>query len=261
MSWLDLSDRIVFVTGAAGGIGRAIAHSFAAEGARLAMFDRDAEGLSRTADALGPGHCALPLDLSDTDAIAPTLSDAADQIGAPSILVNVAAMSLPAPLAEVSEADFNLQMTVNMTAALRTAQAFRTLRTADHPASIVNISSIAATHAVPYGSAYSPGKAALSMLTQQMAVEWGPEGIRSNVVSPGLILTPLSERFYADPADRQARENVVPSRRIGTPQDIADAVLFLASERAAYVNGAEILVDGGFTRTLMTHIPRKRLAD
>ncbi|WP_136637710.1 SDR family NAD(P)-dependent oxidoreductase [Pseudooceanicola onchidii] len=261
MSWLNLENRIAFVTGAAGGIGSAIARSFAAEGVRLAIFDRDADGLARTAESLGPGHVARPLDLSDTASIAPTLRAAAETSGAPTILVNVAAMSLPSALADVSEADFNLQMTVNMTAALLTAQTFRKLRAPGQPGAIVNISSIAATHAVPLGSAYSPGKAALSMLTQQQAVEWGPEGLRSNMVSPGLILTPLSERFYADPMDREARENVVPSRRIGTPQDIADAVLFLASDRADYVNGAEILVDGGFTRTLMTHIPRKRMAD
>ena len=260
MSWLDLSNRTAFVTGAAGGIGRAIANGLASEGARLVLFDRDAEGLAATRAELGDGHAAIALDLAETDRIAAVLTEAA-RTAAPSILVNVAAMSVPASLAEVTEEQFNRQMTVNMTAALLASQAFRALRDTARTGAIVNISSIAATHPVPLGAAYSPGKAALSMLTQQLAVEWGPEGIRSNLVSPGLILTPLSERFYADPEDRQARENVVPSRRIGRPEDIADAVLFLASDRADYVNGAEIVVDGGFTRTLMTHIPRKRMTD
>lgn len=259
MDWLDISGRRAFVTGAAGGIGRSIAISLAEAGARVAMFDRDAAGLAKTAGALSDGHMSQVLDLADTASIHPALSAAAETIGPPSILVNVAAMSLPAPLADVTEADFTAQMTINMTSTLLTAQSFRKLRNPDTPGAIVNISSIASSHAVPQGAAYSPAKAALSMLTRQLALEWGPENIRCNLVSPGLILTPLSEKFYEDAADREARENVVPSRRIGRPQDIADAVLFLSSDRASYVNGAEIVVDGGFTQTLMTHIPRKRL--
>ena len=259
MSWLDLENRTAFVTGAAGGIGQAIASSLAAQGVRLAIFDRDAHGLAAFATTLPDGTAHFPLDLNEPDKIAPTLETAAAQVGAPDILVNVAAMSMPGPLADISADALTTQFTVNTTAALLTAQAFRRLRNADRAGAIVNISSIAAEHTVPNGAGYSPSKSALSMLTRQLAVEWGPDGIRSNLVSPGLILTPLSAAFYDDPKDRAAREAVVPSRRIGQPQDIADAVLFLASPRADYVNGAEIVVDGGFTRTLMTHIPRKRM--
>lgn len=259
MSWLGLGNCTAFVTGAAGGIGQAIAASLAAQGVRLAVFDRDEQGLAALVATLPDGTAHFPLDLSETDQIAPTLNNAAAQVGAPDILVNVAAMSMPGPLADISAQALTTQFTVNTTAALLTAQAFRHLRNADRPGAIVNISSIAAEHTVPNGAGYSPSKSALSMLTRQLAVEWGPEGIRSNLVSPGLILTPLSAAFYDDPKDRAAREAVVPSRRIGRPQDIADAVLFLASPRSDYVNGAEIVVDGGFTRTLMTHIPRKRM--
>ena len=94
------------------------------------------------------------------------------------------------------------------------------------------------------------------MLSRQLAYEWGPRGVRSNVVSPGLVRTPLSESFYADPKTKAARESVVPLRRIGRVEDIADAVLYFASDRAGYVTGQEVIVDGGYAQTLMNHVPR-----
>ena len=94
------------------------------------------------------------------------------------------------------------------------------------------------------------------MLSRQLALEWGPDGIRSNVVSPGLIRTPMSESFYQQPDVKERREKMLPSRRIGTAQDIADAVIFLASARSTYVNGAEILVDGGLDQVVMELTPR-----
>jgi NAD(P)-dependent dehydrogenase (short-subunit alcohol dehydrogenase family) len=94
------------------------------------------------------------------------------------------------------------------------------------------------------------------MLSRQLAYEWGPLGVRSNVVSPGLVITPLSEAFYQDAEVRRAREERVPVGRIGKPEDMADAALFLASARAGYVNGQEIVVDGGLSQTLMGSVPR-----
>ena len=94
------------------------------------------------------------------------------------------------------------------------------------------------------------------MLSRQLAAEWGPSGVRSNTVSPGLIRTPLSQAFYDAPGVTEKRAAMVPSRRIGKPEDVADVVLFLASDRAAYVNGADILVDGGLSCMLMSLVPR-----
>ena len=121
---------------------------------------------------------------------------------------------------------------------------------------MVHIASIAATNPQPRSGAYSASKAAAAMLSRQLALEWGPDGIRSNVVSPGFIRTPMSEAFYQQPDVKERREKMLPSRRIGTPQDIADAVIFLASPRSAYVNGAEILVDGGLDQVMMELTPR-----
>jgi NAD(P)-dependent dehydrogenase (short-subunit alcohol dehydrogenase family) len=120
----------------------------------------------------------------------------------------------------------------------------------------VHIASISASQPQAFSGAYSPSKAAVAMLSRQLAFEWGPRGVRSNVVSPGLVRTPLSEEFYQTSSVLRRREEVVPVRRIGSPKDIADAAVFLSSERASYINGQEIVVDGGLSQTLMSHVPR-----
>ena len=94
------------------------------------------------------------------------------------------------------------------------------------------------------------------MLSRQLAAEWGSQGVRSNAVSPGLIRTPMSEAFYQHEETARRRAELVPAGRVGTPQDIADAVVWLASDRAAYISGEEVIVDGGVTQTLMGLIPR-----
>jgi len=121
---------------------------------------------------------------------------------------------------------------------------------------IVHIASIAASYPQSYSGAYSASKAGVVMLSRQLAVEWGSRGVRSNVVSPGMIRTPMTEGIYQAPGVHEARRALVPAQRIGRPEDIADTVVFLASERASYITGEEIIVDGGFTRTIMGVIPR-----
>jgi len=120
----------------------------------------------------------------------------------------------------------------------------------------VHIASIAAGQPQGMSGAYSVSKAGVAMLSRQLAFEWGPRGIRSNAVSPGLIRTPLSESFYRAPGVKERREAVVPLRAIGSPLDVANVVVFLASPRAGYITGQEIIVDGGFSQTLMSHVPR-----
>ena len=122
--------------------------------------------------------------------------------------------------------------------------------------SIVNIASIAATNPQPRSGSYSPSKAAVAMLSRGFALEWGQHGIRSNVVAPGLVRTPLSEAFYQAPGVLEARSNMVPIKRVAGPQDIADVVVFLASKRSSYCSGSHIVVDGGLDGMLMELTPR-----
>lgn len=120
---------------------------------------------------------------------------------------------------------------------------------------MVITASISGEHATPPGGAYSPSKAAALMLAKQLAVEWGPDGIRVNTVSPGMIVTPMTQVVYDDPAARAQREARVPLRRVGEPEDIANAVAMLLGPDAAYITGADLVVDGGLVNTLMAHNP------
>lgn len=157
-------------------------------------------------------------------------------------------------------ADWSRQININLNGYLRCARAFGQSMRAHGAGSIVHVASIAGSNPQPFSGAYSSTKAAILMLSRQLAFEWGPHGIRNNVISPGLTRTPLTEPYYADSQMREQRENAVPLRRIGVPEDIANVAIFLVSDRSSYMNGAEMVVDGGFTQSLMSHIPRPRRA-
>ncbi len=120
----------------------------------------------------------------------------------------------------------------------------------------MHVASIAGSQPQPLSGAYSASKAATVMMSRQLAAEWGPQGVRSNCVSPGLVQTPMSAAFYADADVKARREAMVPLRRIAGPEDMADVALFLASTRAGYITGQDIVVDGGLSQTLMGLVPR-----
>ena len=257
--WLGLAGKVAVVTGAAGGMGRAIALSFTAAGADVALLDRDGEGCTALAaeiNGAGGRAAAFACDTTDEAGVAATAAAVARDLGPADILVNNAGVLRPGPLATLGIAEWNALLAVNLTGYLICAQAFGPGMMQRGSGALVHIASIAASNPQPRSGAYSPSKAAVAMLSRQMALEWGPQGIRSNIVSPGLIRTPMSESFYQAPGIKERREAMLPSRRIGTPQDIADAVLFLASPRASYVNGAEILADGGLSTVVMEQTPR-----
>lgn len=257
--WLGLTGRVAIVTGAAGGIGGAIAGELAAAGAAVGLLDRDADGAAKAAEALRAGGAkafAAGCDTTDEASVAAAFAATRAALGPATILVNNAGILRPGPLAEIPLAAWNALMAVNLTGYLACAQAARLQMLEAGGGALVHIASIAATNPQPRSGAYSPSKAGVAMLSRQLALEWGPDGIRSNIVSPGFIRTPMSESFYQAPGILERREAIVPRRRVGTPQDIADAVTFLASARATYVNGAELLVDGGLDQVMMELTPR-----
>lgn len=259
VDWFGLDGQACAVTGASGGIGRAIALGLAGVGCRVALLDRDEAGMAETARLVrDAGGVALPLacDVSDPASVAAAAAASEAAHGPCGVLVNNAGLLRPGPLATLALAEWNLLLSVNLTGYFICAQTFGAQMRRRGGGAMVHTASIAAYHATGFGGAYSVAKAGIVMLSRQLATEWADVNIRSNVVNPGMIRTPLSEAFYADPAVTAARSGVIPAGRIGQPEDIAQAVLFLASPRAAYITGDEITVDGGFTRGLMGLIPR-----
>ena len=255
--WLGLAGRVCVVTGGGGGIGRAIAINLARAGALVGAIDRDDAGLSRTRTELhGSRHVIAPCDVTSRDSIVAAADTIGSTLGACQVLVNAAALLRPGSLDTLSLEEWNMVLSVNLTGYFLCAQIFGAQMRSQKRGSLVHVASIAGSHAQGRSGAYSVSKAGVIMLSRQLASEWGPAGVRSNVVSPGMVITPMSQAFYDTPGVTERRSAVTPLRRVGMPQDIADAVTFLASDRSAYINGDEIVVDGGYTRTIMNLVPR-----
>ena len=201
-NWLGLRGRVAVVTGATGGLGRAIAAGFAEAGVRLALLDRQHQAADEAAAEIqGRGGEAIGIacDVSQPDSVEAASRQVQEKLGSCDILVNNAAVLRPGALDTLSLADWNAMLSVNLTGYFLCAQVFGRGMLDRGRGSIVHIASIAARHPQGASGAYSTSKAAAAMLSQQLATEWGPRGIRSNVVSPGMIRTPMSEPFYAVP--------------------------------------------------------------
>jgi NAD(P)-dependent dehydrogenase (short-subunit alcohol dehydrogenase family) len=257
--WLNIAGRVCVVTGAGGGIGRTIAQSIADAGGKVCVVDRDIPAAKETVAQIassGGTAVAIECDITDASSVERANNEAEKAFGQCTVLVNNAALVRNGPLAELSLADWNALLNVNLTGFFICSQIFGRGMRQNGGGSIVHVSSLAGSFPQPTSGAYSVSKAGVLMLSRHIALEWGEMGIRSNVVSPAMVITPMSEVIYRDPAVKAMREKAVPVRRIGQPQDIADAICFLASDRASYVSGQEILVDGGWSAALLTTVPR-----
>jgi NAD(P)-dependent dehydrogenase (short-subunit alcohol dehydrogenase family) len=257
--WLGLASRVCVVTGAAGGIGGAIARTLALAGAKLVLLDRDEAGCESLAQALraqGAEALALHCDISDAASVNHAASQTERRFGAADVLVNNAGLLRAGGIEDIGLDAWNAMLAVNLTGYMLCSQAFGRGMLSRGSGSIVHVASIAAHHPQTWSGAYSPSKAGIAMLSRQIAAEWGPRGVRSNAVCPGMIRTPLSRAFYEQGDVEARRSAMTASRRIGEPDDIAHVAAFLASARAAYVNGAEIVVDGGLDCMLMDLVPR-----
>ena len=258
-SWLELEGRVCVVSGAASGIGASVAQRLLAVGARVVMLDRDTAGLERKqAELQQPHHhtLALTCDISQPDSVQAAARQVEAQWGGAYALINNAGLLRPGGLADVSLDDWNAVLAVNLTGYLLCARAFGAHMREKGEGSIVNIASISGLFPQSASGAYSASKAGVLQMSRQLALEWGPQGVRSNAICPGMIRTALSAKFYKEPGFEAKRAAMTASRRIGEPHDIADVAMFLASPRAGYVNGAELLVDGGMSCMLMDMVPR-----
>ncbi len=253
--WLGLAGRSATVTGAGSGIGQGCTWALARAGVTVWALDRDEVALAHTVQSAaeqGLVVTGIACDVTDEASV----RDAATTSGGVDILVNAAGIGRPGALMDVSAADWQRVLDINLTGYLHTAQAFAPAMVARGAGSLVHIASISSRNPQPGSGAYSASKAGVALLSQQLAYELGPSGVRSNTVSPGLVRTPMTEAYYQAPGVAERRDAAVPLRRVAGPDDIADVVVFLASDRARYVTGADITVDGGFATTLMGTVPR-----
>jgi len=226
------------VTGAASGIGRAVARRLAAEGATVVGLDTHGEGLEETFDSI-PGAHPLVADASGDEAAA--------QAGAVDVLVNAAGILLRHDLLEHPLDAWRRTLEVNLRAPLRLARAFaRAHIEAGTPGAIVNVCSVESFVALPGHAAYTASKSALLMATRAFALELAPHGIRVNAVAPGVTKTGMNAAMRADPEQAAALAEAIPLGRFAAPEEQAAGICFLASSDASYITGATLGIDGGW---------------
>src|SRR5262245_24153753 len=247
---MSAGDRTAYVTGAGNGVGAQIAHALAAEGYRVAVLDIDKEAADRTASALASPSYAASVDVADEDSVAEAFAAAARTVGEADVLVNCAGIWAGGSITEISVADWDRTMAVNIRGTFLCSRAVLPAMAARGGGSIVTISSIAGLKGTRRAGAYNPSKAAVIALTKNIALDYAPVGVRANAVCPGLIEGTNMDRqlrdFRGDTPEYQATLLAIhPIGRLGTPTDVASAVVFLASESASWITGAAIVVDGG----------------
>jgi NAD(P)-dependent dehydrogenase (short-subunit alcohol dehydrogenase family) len=249
----DLRGQVALITGAVGGLGRAIAEQMAASGATVVVSDLDQAQCELTAQRLRQsGHqeaYAIACDVSQRDAIDALTETALKRCQRIDILVCNAGVQGPAagPLGESSDADWQRVLDINLRSARWLCYAVIPGMAARGAGSVILMSSIAGIRGNKSIGLYGLSKAALAQLARNLAVEWGPAGVRVNAISPGLIRTALAEPLLTNSAFMERRLALTPLRRIGEPHEIAGAVVLLASRAGAFITGHNLVIDGGTT--------------
>jgi NAD(P)-dependent dehydrogenase (short-subunit alcohol dehydrogenase family) len=246
-----LSGRVCIVTGAGQGIGRAIALALAREGALVAVADIDGKMAGDVAAELcgeGGEAIAATVDVSQRAQVSAWVDAVDSRFGRIDVLVNNAGIVLMAPTLEITEEQWQQVQSVNLMGALFCSQAAAKVMLRQGSGNIINIASIAAHRSSPEASAYSASKAGLLALTGVMAAEWGPHNIRVNSISPTGVETRMGLQLrQLNPEKFERRDARIPLRRNAQVEDVAGAAVFLASDRASYITGRDLLIDGGLS--------------
>jgi NAD(P)-dependent dehydrogenase (short-subunit alcohol dehydrogenase family) len=248
-----LANKVAIITGAARGLGRAMALRFAEEGCSLSLSDLNLAGVQETArdcEARGEAHgvrtVTSPTNVTDRAAVEAMVAETAAQLGRLDILVNNAGIFGNAAFEVMTDAEWASMIGINLTGVFLVSQvAVRHWLKAGQPGNIINLASISAVVAFTESAHYCAAKAGVAELTRCVAMEMGPQGIRCNSMAPGIIATDMTANSLNDPSHSGDWLQRIPQRRYGTPEDVANLALFLASDESSYINGAMIYADGG----------------
>jgi glucose 1-dehydrogenase len=248
-----LQNKVAIVTGSGSGIGQSIAVRLASEGAAVVVDYRNhpeqANDTKAQCEACGGKAITIQADVSILADTQRLIDETYKQLGRADILVNNAGIEIESPFWEVTEAAYDAVLNVNLKGAFFLTQAFvRPLIKAKLPGRIINISSVHEDMVFPHFSTYCASKGAIRMLMRDLAVELGPYNITANNIAPGAIATPINTKMMANKAELDALLANIPLGRMGTPEDVAGLVLFLASDDGAYCTGSTFIIDGGLIR-------------
>ncbi|HEV8640795.1 MAG TPA: SDR family NAD(P)-dependent oxidoreductase [Methylomirabilota bacterium] len=260
---MRLRDKVAVVTGAGRGIGQAIALAYAREGAHVVVNDIDpatAEATAAEAARLGSKSLAVAADIAKPADIARLIETTVRERGRVDIVVNNAMRIVPGKLEELPEASWDTTMNIGLKGAFLVSQAAARHMIRQRSGCFVNIASVAGVFPYNWAGAYSVVKAGLIMLTQLMALEWAPYGIRANAIAPGYIRTPGTEGMYADQEIYEGRRKGVPMGRVGSGDDVAPVAVFLASDEARYTTGSLVGCDGGQAVGYYLSVPGRRFS-
>ena len=241
-----LNGRVAIVTGGASGIGRAITETFAAKGVAVAIADLQLGAAEDVATEIGNGATAHQCDVTNVDSIQAAVSEVIEKHGRIDILVNSAGIVALAPAEELTKSAWDLTMNVNLSGTFFMSQEVGKIMLAAGKGKIINLASQAASIALDEHVAYCASKFGVLGITKVLASEWAGRGVNVNSISPTVVLTELGKKAWDGPKG-EALKKLIPTGRFAEPAEIAAAAVFLASDGANMINGADLVVDGGYT--------------
>jgi NAD(P)-dependent dehydrogenase (short-subunit alcohol dehydrogenase family) len=258
-SLFSVTDQVVLVSGGTRGIGRAIAAGFAARGAKVVITGREAASTNAAANELSEEVGTPVVGLNCDVAIAVNVRDliprVLEQFGRIDTLVNVAGVNRRKPALEVSEEDYDFILDTNLKGAFLLAQQVGRHMVERKHGSQINIASLNTDRPLKNVLPYAMSKAGIAQMTRGLALEWGGSGVRVNGIAPGFILTDLTKKLWSEPTMQAWNEANCPQQRLGRPEDLVGAAVFLASPAAGFITGQTLYVDGGFTAGWSWPIP------
>jgi len=259
-NWLGLDNKVCVVTGAIGGMGTKICEALADQNAKVVALDLKADGVKDFAKQLATKHhvetLGVACNVTDEDSVKAAVAQVQAKFDRVDVVINTAGILKFDPLEDLDYATWKQVLDVNLNGYYLVTHEFGKVMIQQRHGTFVHISTVASDIPETYSGAYSTSKAGVNMLSKQVAAEWGMFGIRSNVLEPCLVKTPMSAAFYADPEVENGRKKLTASKRIGTTDDIANAILFLASNRSSYINATGLAIDGGFSVMMQNQIPK-----